>query len=115
MIEEQGNILAALAQRRQLEGNHVEAMIQILAKAAIAHKAQQIDIRRGDNAHVHFDIFSATQAHEFAFLDHTQELGLRLPAYRGNFVEEDGALIGDLEKSLLRSDSAGERTLYVAE
>ena len=40
-------------------------------------------------------------AHELALLDYAQKLGLRFRADCGNFVEENRALIGDLEEALL--------------
>ena len=115
MVEQQRNIFPAIAQRRKLKVNHVQAVIQILAKAAFAHQREQIHVGRGDDAHVHLDGVRAAQAHEFALLNHAQQLGLRLRADGGNFVEENRALIGDFEQALFRSDRAGERALHVAE
>jgi len=39
------------------------------------------------------------EAHEFAFLNHAQELGLGFVADGGDFVEENGALIGNFEET----------------
>ena len=57
MLDQQGNIFLAIAQRGKLDGNHIQAVIQILAEAAFAHQAQQIQIAGGDDAHIHFDVF----------------------------------------------------------
>src|SRR2546427_12180991 len=115
MLDEQRNILAALAKRRKFEGDHVQAVVEIFAKTTVTHQAEQIDIGCSDDAHVHLDILRAAQAHEFAFLDNPQQLGLRFEANGRNFIEENGALIGHFEKSLLRGDSAREGPLYMAE
>ena len=90
-------------------------MIKILAETPLAHQIEQLHIARGDDAHVDLDGFRAAQAHELALLDHAQQLGLRLRTDRGNFVEENRALIGDLKKSFLRGHRAGEGALHVPE
>src|SRR5713101_6884303 len=115
MREQRGNIFAAVAQRRQLQMNDVEAVIEILAEAALADEGQEIDVRGGDDAHVDFDLFGAAEAHELALLNDAEELGLRFGAYGGDFVEEDGALVGNFEEPFLRSDRAGESAFDVAE
>src|SRR5580700_3493214 len=115
MIDEQRNILAALAKRREFESDHVEAVVKVFAETSFAHQAEQIDIRSGDDAHVHLDRFGAAQAHEFAFLDDPQEFGLSLQANGRDFVKENGALIGYLEESFLGSDRARECAPYMAE
>ena len=76
---------------------------------------REIFVGRGEDADVHLDGFRAAQAHEFAFLNHAQQLGLRFRADGGDFVEENRALIGDFEEALFRGDGAGERALHVAE
>ena len=58
---------------------------------------------------------NAAQVHELAVLEHAQDLGLRLQAHGADFVEEDGAAVGDFEQALLRRDGAGERALHVPE
>src|SRR5437016_5731262 len=115
MVYEQRDIIPALTKRREVEGDDVEAVVEIFAEAAITHETQQVDIRRGHDAHIHFDIFGAAQTHEFAFLDDPQQLSLRFQADGGNLVKENGALIGHLEEPLLGGDGARERTLYMAE
>ena len=98
-----------------VQRNDVEAVKKVLAEAPFAHQLTQIDVGGRQNAHVHLDGFRAAQAHEFALLDDAQQLGLRFRADGGDFVEENRALIGDLEEPLLRGDGAGEGALDVAE
>src|SRR6266849_7608877 len=77
MGEEHRHILAAVAQRRKLQMNDVEAVEQVLTEAAFANEREEIDVRSSDDADVHFDLFGAAETHEFAFLNDPQELGLR--------------------------------------
>ena len=53
--------------------------------------------------------------HEAPILQHAQNLGLRVHAHGGNFVEEQRAAIGDFEQALLRGDRRSECALHVAE
>src|SRR2546430_945489 len=115
MRQQKGHIFATLAQRRNLEVNHVQAVIQVFAEAALANKRKQVDVGSGHDAHVDFKLLGAPQTHEFALLDHAQKLGLRFGADGGDFIEENGALIGDFKKALFRSNGAGESALHMAE
>ena len=75
----------------------------------------QVDVGRGDDAHVDLDRLDPAEPHELALLDDAQQLGLRLERDVADLVEEDRALVGELEQALLRVDRAGERALDVAE
>ena len=115
MIEQQMDVFLALAKRGKRNRDHVQAVIQVLAEAPLTHQLKQLHVARGDDAHVHFDDLIAAKAHEFAFLNHAQELGLRFRPDRGNFIEKNRALIGDFKEALLRSHGARERAFHVAE
>ena len=52
---------------------------------------------------------------KLALLQNAQELGLRSGVQIADFIEEDGAAIGQLELALARGDGAGECALLVAE
>src|SRR5579862_347873 len=95
--------------------NYVQAVVQIFAKAALADQRKQLDVRSSDDAHIDFELLCAAEAHELALLNDTQQLGLRFWADRSDFVEENGALIGDFEETFLGGDSAGESAFDVAE
>ena len=75
----------------------------------------QIDVGRGDDAHVDLDRLDAAEPHELALLDHAQQLGLGLERDVADLVEEDRPLVGELEEPLLRIHRAGEGALDVAE
>ena len=54
----------AIAQRRQLDGEDVQAVVEILAQLAVAHRFRRIDVGRGDHAHVHRLLLAAAEAAE---------------------------------------------------
>ena len=114
VLDEQRNIFAALAQRRQVKRDHVQTVEQILAERAFAHHLPQIDVGRGDDAHVDVHLLHAAEMHELAILQHAQYLGLRVHGHCADFVEEKRAAIGNFKQSFLGRDRAGECALHVA-
>ena len=53
-VGERRDVLRALAQRRHADRQHVQAVVQVLAEALLLDGLQQIDVGRGDDAHVGF-------------------------------------------------------------
>jgi len=49
VCDEQRDVFAAAAQRRKLDGDDVEAVVEILAESLLRHQLVQIGIRRGDD------------------------------------------------------------------
>ena len=115
VLGEERHVLPALAQRRQLHGNHMKAVEEVLPELPFFHHLAQLDVGRGDDPDVDLDRLDAAEPHELALLNDAQELGLRLERDVPNLVEENRALVGELEEPLLRIDRAGECALHVAE
>src|SRR5215472_11438882 len=89
-------------------------MKQVLAEAALAHQGEQVDVRSRYDTHVHLDLLGTAQAHKLALLNHPQQFRLRFRADGGDFVEENSALIRDLEQAFLGGYGARESSLHVA-
>jgi hypothetical protein len=53
--------------------------------------------------------------HEAAVLQNAQNLRLGLETHGRDLVEEECALVGDLEQAFFRGDRAGERALLVVD
>ena len=115
MLHEQRDVFPAIAQRRQLDLNDIQPIVEILAEAAVLDHLRQIGVGRGDDSHVHFDRLAVADALELALLQHPQQLHLQRHRHRPDFVEEQRALIRLLEPTLTRADRAGERAAHVAE
>ncbi len=71
----------------------------------------------GGRQHAHVDALRHARADAFErlFLEHAQQFGLQRQFDFGDFVEQDGALIGQFEASDARGVGAGEGTAFVAE
>ena len=115
VLDQQRDVLVALAQRRQVDGDHVEPVEEVLAEGALLHGFGQVGVGGGDDAHVGLARLDAAERHELLLLDHPQQLGLRVERDVADLVEEDGAAVGGLEQPLLVGHGAGEGALDVAE
>src|SRR3546814_8399095 len=68
MADEVGNVVGALAQRRQPDRHDVEAIEQILAEGALTDELAQVAVRRGDDPHVRLDRRAAADGGVLALL-----------------------------------------------
>ena len=115
VLGEERNVLAPLAQGRERNRHHLQAVEEVLAKAAATHQLLEITVRRGDDPDVDLDPLLAADALDLVLLQHAQELRLHRRADVADLVEEDRAAARLLEESLLLADGAGEGAAHVAE
>jgi hypothetical protein len=90
--------------RRQLDGHHVEPVIQIVAESAGRYLIFQILVGGGDDAGIDADGAAFADALELLLLQHAQQLDLQLGAHAGDFIEENGAAVCRLESASLVVD-----------
>src|SRR5260370_9474974 len=112
--QQKRHIFPPLAQRRNLQVDDVQAVAQIFTKTAFAYQSNQFDVGSGHDAHVDFELLSLAEAHEIALLNDAQNLALRFRADSGDFIEENGALIGNFEEPFLGGNCASEGALHMA-
>ena len=115
MRDEQRNVLAALADARQRDGNDVEPVVKVFAKRAVLDFLFEGFVGGGKDADVDVGGRVLADAADFAFLQHAQKAALQHGGHGADFIEENGAAIGFLEKPLLVIDRAGEGTFAMAE
>ena len=77
MIDEDADVLAALAQRRHQDVNHVEAIGEVEPEPAGLDFAPQIAVGRRHDPGVDAARRVLADAAQLAFLDDAQDLGLR--------------------------------------
>ena len=109
------DVLAAFAQRRNVQRQHVQAIEQVFAEAPLGDFFAQIAVGGGDDAHVQLDVATPAQAFHPAFLQHAQQLGLQAERQLADLVEQQGAAVGQFELARLAVHRAGESTALVAE
>jgi hypothetical protein len=115
MMRQQGRVAFALAQRRDRHHDLGQAVIQVLAEAALRAQFLQLLVGRADDAHVDRDLLVAADALDHALLQEAQQLGLQRHRQVADFVEEEGAAVRQLDLALGLLGGAGEGALLVAE
>ena len=101
MGREQRDVFAACAQRRQVDRDDVEAVVEVFAEAALADGLAKVDVGGGDDADVDLDLVDSAEVHEALVLEDAQDLGLGVQAHVADFVEEERAAVGDFEEPFL--------------
>src|ERR1022692_1857784 len=89
VVHQQRNIFPALAQRWHADGNDVQPVVKIFAKHVFGNGFVEIAVGGGDYAHIDRDF--------------------------ADFVEEDGAAVGDFEQTALVLVRAGKGAFQVTE
>ena len=97
VVREHENVAAADAERRHLDVDDVESVVEVLAETARGHVGGEVAVRRGDEAHVDLDRLVAPHALERALLQHAQELHLRRHRDFADLVEEQRSAVRLLE------------------
>jgi hypothetical protein len=91
VLGQERDVGQALAQRRQLEREDVDAVHQVLAELAGRHQLGQIAVSGGDDPDVDLAIAIVAQAPVLAELQDSQELGLGGRRQLADLVEKQGA------------------------
>src|ERR1700687_4003282 len=112
---EGNNVRAALTQRRNEDGENVQAEIKVFAKMPGFYGSGKIDVGEGDETGGDMQSFGAAEPFEGAFLKDAEEFGLRRVGKRGNFIEDDGAVAAQFQAAELALFRAGEGAAFVAE
>ena len=116
VVEEQRDFVAALAQRRNLDVEHVEPVVQVGPELALFDPFGEVAVGGGDHADVggRLDAIGA-DAPDLAVLEEAEHQRLHAQARLADFVEEDGAAVGELEQAGLVAVGAGEAAAHMTE
>ena len=113
--ERQAILARALAQRRDMQREHAQAVQQIFPKAPRSDVAHQVPVGGGNQPDVDRDLVAPPQAAERLGLEHLEEFGLQLGRQLADLIQEDAPAVGELEESLAALLGVGEGTVLVAE
>ena len=105
----------ALAEGRQLDGDDVEPIEEVLPHHALAHRRLEVAVGGGDQPDVRLDVLRVADPPDLAHLDRADELDLEQGRNLGDLVEEERAPLGRREEPDLVGHGAGERALDVSE
>ena len=115
VVDEQRDVVLAIAQRRQLNRDDVEAVEEILAElpsSIICRRSTLVAAMMRTSTLI---VSMPPRRMKSRSWMTRSSFGLRLERDVADLVEEDAALVGEVEHPLLRIDGAGERALDVAE
>ena len=115
MAHQRRQITRSVAQRRQLNRDHVQAEEQVFAKAAVGHRAGQILVGGGENAHIDLDRLATAHAFDLARFDGAQQFGLCFGTQVADFVEKECAGMRQLETAYAPVGGPRECAALVAE
>ncbi len=102
-------------QRRQVDLNDVDAVVEVLAEAAFLDGRFQVAVRGGQHADVDGNFLLAADRPDLALLQGPQQLGLRGQRHLADFIEKQRPALGQREKSLAVVAGVGEGPLHVPE
>ena len=115
VIEQQRNLLAPLAQRRNRQLHDVEAVVQVIAEPSLRDQLVEIGVGGRHDPHVDGDRRRLAERMHVARLEEAEQLGLHVHADLADFVEEQRAAGGAADDAGKRVVGAGEGAAPVAE
>ena len=115
VLDQQRDVLAALAQRRHDDMDDVEPVQQVVAEAALADERLEVAVGGGDHARAGAAHGAGAERAELAAVEHAQQLGLAGERQLADLVEEEAARARELEQALAVRARAGEGAALVAE
>src|SRR5262245_17366518 len=89
-LDERGDVLRALAQRRNLNGRHGDAIEEIASEAPGAHFGEQVAVARGHQAELDLARTVGAEGTDLAAFQDAQEVGLDVERHLPDLVEEQG-------------------------
>ena len=110
------DFVAALAQRRNLDVEHVEPVVQVGPEFALFDPLGQIAVGGGDHADVGGRLHAiGADAPDLAVLEKAEHESLHAQTGLADFVEEDGAAVGEFQQAGLVAVCTGEAAPHMTE
>ncbi|OQA26793.1 MAG: hypothetical protein BWY59_01262 [Verrucomicrobia bacterium ADurb.Bin345] len=115
MVDQQGQVFDPFPQRGNPDRQHLEPEIQVFPKLPVGHHGFQVAVRGRQHAHVHLARLRRPHALDHAVLEHPEQFRLAFDLHVADFVQKNGAAVGDLEFALAACFRARERPFFVPE
>lgn len=102
------DLFASLSQRRHVDADHAETVVEIFAELAFGHALLEVGV--GGRKHSHVDRLGTVFAdrHDLALLEKSQQLRLDVQRQVADFIEEQRAAGGRANQAGLIRDRAGK-------
>src|SRR5207253_4312057 len=115
MLDERGDVLLALAERRHIDVDDVEAIEEVVAELLRFYLSLQVFVRRADDPDVHLDRQRRANALDLSVLEDPKQLRLHRQAHLTDLVQEDRAFVRKLEAPASLRLRTGEAAFLVSE
>src|SRR3989339_2197903 len=98
-----------------MDGDDIEAIIEVIAKSPLCHEFFEIPVCRGKDPHIHLDIPRAPEWLDLPFLQHPEKLRLQVDREIPDLIQEKRAAVRLLKKTALILPGIREGAFHVAE
>src|ERR1043165_942270 len=115
VIREERDVAGALAQRRQVDLDAADSIVEVFAETPLLDGRLELAIRGRDDADVGRAVDGVADAAKLAVLEKAKELCLRGQRHLADFVQEERAAVGRLDEARAVAVGAGERAAHAAE
>src|SRR2546426_9643844 len=115
MTEEQRDLVSALPQRRHMNRESAQPVVEVLTQFLFCQRLFNVDVSSSHNAHIDINRPLAAQPEELFVLEHMQELGLQSGWHLRDLIQKNRAFLTQFELAWLGSQGAGKRTPFVSE
>ena len=115
IADKERNVVAALAQWRNGDGENPQAVIEVAAELSCVDHFGEVAIRGGHEANVYGNRARTADPLELLLLQCAQNLGLEFQGKVAHFIQEECSLMGKLQASDLLCDGPRESPFFVAE
>ncbi len=107
-IDQKGDVLAALAQRRHVQLEHAQAVIEVFAKPFLTDVFLQILVRGRDHAHINFHFVGRAHWQKWMAFQNPQQLGLPFERELADFIQKKRSQVGLLKEARVVAVGPGE-------
>jgi len=76
MADQRLDVLGSLPQRRGVDREDVQALVEVITEPMLVHHLDEVPVRRGHQTDVDLDRPGTADAHELLLLQHAEELRL---------------------------------------
>src|SRR5215470_4479016 len=109
MAGQRGNIVASLAQRRQVKADHIQPIVEVLSQPTSPNSLVSVDIGGGDHAHIGCSRFSRTERAVLFLLQDAEQFNLSRQRKTVDLIQKQCSAFSLLQQSIFLVAGAGER------
>src|SRR4029077_18967055 len=113
VLDKQGDVRCAIAQRRHLNRHDIQSVEEILAKLAFGHKRVQVTMRGRQHSYVKRNWPVTADTFDLTFLQHSQQRDWDFRGQIAYFVQEDRSAVRRFKTSQAPLRCSSECALFV--